>query len=392
MPRINITALLRQKIDETQGKKNLYNKDTIGKIVARSLEKLFLDLEKNERLAKDAMDRGLNISYKTKVFREGLDHVVAKFDCFFKSDSEILCICCDQYNALSSCLINFDSSLSSNSLLCLSCLVLRSTFPDEYQLGGIDIADVINSTSNVSSSISSGGKDQEDYEDIDYEDEGNKSTTGDCFDVELCLFHKLIVKFLGLQAVLTHGDTIRKNIIIKSYVNREVTRVFNSYMVVLDRRCISFFSWMIVEHCFGCLCSPGKKRNRVPSLKDFFMCFQPASVDIIRASIGGSSKFYHFVSESFASFFDKKTTESAYYRLNSRWNLLWKKEKKKLEQRLKSNFFHTWEARSSSVAANEQEDKMKKCTVCFKRIKHLIDVIKTQICQNDISKKKANNF
>ena len=392
MPRINITALLRQKIDETQGKKNLYNKDTIGKIVARSLEKLFLDLEKNERLAKDAMDRGLNISYKTKAFREGLDHVVAKFDCFFKSDSEILCICCDQYNALSSCLINFDSSLSSNSLLCLSCLVLRSTFPDEYQLGGIDIADVINSTSNVSSSISSGGKDQEDYEDIDYEDEGNKSTTGDCFDVELCLFHKLIVKFLGLQAVLTHGDTIRKNIIIKSYVNREVTRVFNSYMVVLDRRCISFFSWMIVEHCFGCLCSPGKKRNRVPSLKDFFMCFQPASVDIIRASIGGSSKFYHFVSESFASFFDKKTTEFAYYRLNSRWNLLWKKEKKKLEQRLKSNFFHTWEARSSSVAANEQEDKMKKCTVCFKPIKHLIDVIKTQICQNDISKKKANNF
>ena len=358
--------------------------------MARSLEKLFLDLEKNERLAKDAMDRGLNISYKTKVFREGLDHVVAKFDCFFKSDSEILCICCEQYNALSSCLINFDSSLSSNSLLCLSCLVLRSTFPDEYQLGGIDIADVINSTTNVSSSISS-GKDQEDYEDIDYEDEGNKSTTGDCFDVELCLFHKLIVKFLGLQAVLTHGDTIRKNIIIKSYVNREVTRVFNSYMVVLDRRCISFFSWMIVGHCFGCLCSPGKKRNRVPSLKDFFMCFQPASVDIIRASIGGSSKFYHFVSESFASFFDKKTTESAYYQLDSRWNLLWKKEKKKLEQRLKSNFFHTWEARSS-VAANEQEDKMKKCTVCFKPIKHLIDVIKTQICQNDISKKKANNF
>ena len=78
--------------------------------MARSLEKLFLDLEKNERLAKDAMDRGLNISYKTKVFREGLDHVVAKVDCFFKSDSEILCICCDQYNALSSCLINFDSS------------------------------------------------------------------------------------------------------------------------------------------------------------------------------------------------------------------------------------------------------------------------------------------
>ena len=96
---------------------------------------------------------------------------------------------------------------------------MRSTFPDEYQLGGIDIADVINSTTNVSSSISS-GKDQEDYEDIDYEDEGNKSTTGDCFDVELCLFHKLIVKFLGLQAVLTHRDTIRKNIIIKSYVNR----------------------------------------------------------------------------------------------------------------------------------------------------------------------------
>ena len=50
--------------------------------MARSLEKLFLDLEKNERLAKDAMDIGLNISYKTKVLREGLDHLVAKFDCF----------------------------------------------------------------------------------------------------------------------------------------------------------------------------------------------------------------------------------------------------------------------------------------------------------------------
>ena len=359
---VAVNKILRQKIETIQSEKNTFSKYTIGKIVSKSLDNLYIDLEKNEQLVLDSMNNGVYISARTKVDREGLDHVVSKFDCFFRSDSDILCVCCNQYNVLSSCLLDFNSSLYSDSLLCLSCLVLRSSFPDEFEKGGIDIATIISMTPTTTA----------------YGD----STGSDCID--LCYFHKLVIKCLGLQAVLTHGDSVRKNLIIKSYINREVKRVFSSFLV-LDDRAVSVFSWMIVSHCFMCLCTvDNKKKSRSsPSIKDFYMCFQDSSVDIVRSSIGSSLKFYHFVNEACCKFFDVKCDSEdvssssrvsrGYYRLSGRWNSRWKAEKVKLEQRLKTPFF-------------TGDSKQIRCDICFKPVKLLIDEIKHQICKEDHKK------
>ena len=349
-----VSKIIRQKIENIQTEKNAFSKYTIGKIVSKSLDSLFVDLEKNEQEVLDAMANGIYISAKTRVDREGLDHVVSKFDCFFKCDSEILCVCCNQYNVMSSCLLDFNSSLYSDSFLCLSCLVMRSSFPDEFDKGGIDIANIISMSTTTSS---------------------------ECI-VETCYFHKLVIKCLGLQAVLTHGDSVRKNLIIKSYINREVKRVFNSFQV-LDDRAVSTFSWMIVSHCFMCLCTIDnvKAGRSSSSIKDFFMCFQESSVDIVRASIGGSLKFYHFVNEAYCKFFDVpcesdegsgggKVSTRGYYRLTGRWISRWKAEKAKLDRRLKTPLF---------VKDSTQQHR---CEVCFKPIKQLLDDIKHQICRD----------
>ena len=351
-----VNKILRQKIETIQTEKNSFSKYTIGKIVSKSLDTLYIDLEKNEQEVLDAMANGVYISARTKVDREGLDHVVSKFDCFFRSDSDILCVCCNQYNVMSSCLLDFNSSLYSDSLLCLSCLVLRSSFPDEFDKGGIDIANIISMTT--------------------------ASTAGSECIVEACYFHKLVIKCLGLQAVLTHGDSVRKNLIIKSYINREVKRVFSSFQV-LDDRAVSVFSWMIVSHCFMCLCTVDniKMSRSSPSIKDFYVCFQESSVDIVRSSIGSPLKFYHFVNEAYCKFFDVKcdsedvsrVSTRGYYRLSGRWNSRWKVEKAKLEKRLKTPLF-------------AGDSKQQRCDICFKPVKLLIDDIKHQICKEDYKK------